>query len=299
MSDSASFNIETKSIKKTIKTNSDNILSICVLNDGRIATSTFSEIVIYDLEKDKKDMEIHENIEEVKHLFLMQNGFLFSSACEECIIYDIKENSYEIIQKLGELGGDLSKSIELENGDIICLFKGFYVFKKDPAQNFYSLTNTIEEENFFNDIIQINSDKIVTANHAAKQLNFWSTNDWSILNEINNIELASYNNCLYKISSKNMIVGGIKFIYLIDLDNCNIKQKLENKYEIYSICPINDKIFISTGNEGIITQWKFENEEIKKEKEKDDFGKEQCLCMKYLESGRILLGDGQNLIIIE
>ena len=46
MSDPTSFNIESKSIKKTVKTNSDNILSICVLTDGRIATSTFGEVVI-------------------------------------------------------------------------------------------------------------------------------------------------------------------------------------------------------------------------------------------------------------
>ena len=46
MSEPSPFNIEEKSIKKTIRTNSDNILSICVLKDSRIATSTFGEIVI-------------------------------------------------------------------------------------------------------------------------------------------------------------------------------------------------------------------------------------------------------------
>ena len=300
MSDpTSSFNIETKSIKKIIKTNSDNILSICILNDGRIATSTFCEIIIYNLETDKKDMEIHENIEEVSHLFLMRNGYLFSSACEECIIYDIKENSYEIIQKFGNLAGDTSKSIELDNGDIVCLHKGFYVFKFNPAESNYFLLKYVEDGKFFNDVIQINSEKIVTSNNAGQQLKIWNVKDWSVLNQINNVQVGPYNNCLYLIDSKNMVVGGTKSIYLIDLINCNVKNKIDNKYTVFSICPISDKIFLTTGNEGTITQWKFDSDEINKEQEKENFAKEECLCMAYLSNGVVLLADSKNLIVIE
>ena len=300
MSDTTSpFNIETKSISKTVKTNSDNILSICVLNDGRIATSTFSEVVIYNLEKDNVDMTINENIEEVSHLFLMQNGYLFSSACEECIIYEIKENSYEIIQKLGGLLGDTSKSIELENGDIICLTKGFYVFKKDPALNNYNLYKTINEDKFVNDVIQVDENRIVISNSVDKQLKFWEISTFSKVSQINDIQVGPYNNCLYKIDSKNMIVGGTNIIYLVDLSTYTINKKVNNEYEIFAISPINDKIFLTTGNEGTITQWKYDKDEITKEHEKEKLAKEECLCMKYLESGKILLGDSGNLIIIE
>ena len=299
MSEPSPFNIEEKSIKKTIKTNSDNILSICVLKDSRIATSTFGEIVIYNLESYEKEMEIHENIEEVSHLFLMQSGYLFSSACEECIIYDIKENSYEIIQKLGDLYGDTPKSIELDNGDIICLTKGFHIFKKDPAQNIYNLFKTIKEDKFLNDVIQINHDKIITSNNVDQQLKIYDVNNWTILTQINGVQVGSYNNCLYQIDSKYLIVGGTEMIYLIDLNTCAIKEKIDNKYEIFAISPINDKIFLTTGNEGTITQWKFENNEIKKEHEKEKLAKEECLCMKVLDNGKILLGDTENLVIIE
>ena len=299
MSEPSPFNIEEKSIKKTIKTNSDNILSICVLKDSRIATSTFGEIVIYNLESYEKEMEIHENIEEVSHLFLMQSGYLFSSACEECIIYDIKENSYEIIQKLGDLYGDTPKSIELDNGDIVCLTKGFHIFKKDPAQNIYNLFKTIKEDKFLNDVIQINHDKIITSNNVDQQLKIYDVNSWAILTQINGVQVGSYNNCLYQIDSKYLIVGGTEMIYLIDLNTCAIKEKIDNNYEIFAISPINDKIFLTTGNEGTITQWKFENNEIKKEHEKEKLAKEECLCMKVLDNGKILLGDTENLVIIE
>ena len=244
-------------------------------------------------------MEIHENIEEVSHLFLMQNGYLFSSACEECIIYDIKENSYEIIQKLGDLYGDTPKSIELDNGDIVCLTKGFHIFKKDPAQNIYNLFKTIKEDKFLNDVIQINHDKIITSNNVDQQLKIYDVNNWTILTQINGVQVGSYNNCLYQIDSKYLIVGGTEMIYLIDLNTCAIKEKIDNKYEIFAISPINDKIFLTTGNEGTITQWKFENNEIKKEHEKEKLAKEECLCMKVLDNGKILLGDTENLVIIE
>ena len=299
MSDPTSFNIESKSIKKTVKTNSDNILSICVLTDGRIATSTFGEVVIYNLEKDKIDMEIHENIEEVSYLFTMRSSYLFSSACEECIIYNIKEDSYDIIQKLGGLEGDTTKSIELDNGDIICLFRGFYIFKLDPALNTYSLFKNVKEDNFLNDVIQINNDKIITSNNADAQLKIWNINDWSCFTKINNIAIAPYNNCLYKLDNNNLIIGGNDSIYLMDLNTFEVKKKINNKYVIFAISPVNENIFLTTGNEGTITQWKFDGDEINKEHEKENLAKEECLCMKYLDNGKIILGDSKNLIIIE
>ena len=102
-------------------------------------------------------MIINENIEEVSYLFEMKNSYLFSSACEECIIYKIKENEYEIIQKLGDLFGDTTKALELNNGDIIVLSKGFYIFKKDPTENKYLLNKNLEKDKWFNDIIEIDT----------------------------------------------------------------------------------------------------------------------------------------------
>ena len=293
------FNIENKSIVKSVETNSDNILSICALNDGRIATSTFGEVVIYNLDKNKVDMVINENKEEVSYLFLMQCGYLFSSACEECIIYEINENSYEIIQKLGGLYGDTSKALELTNGDIIVLSKGFYVFKRDPAQNQFSLSNTVNYATFANDAIQSKENQIVVSIKANNELIFWNLEKWQIENTFSNINVGPYNNCLYKYDKDNLIVGGDHIIYIIDLNNIIVKQQLENKYEIFSICPISDKIFLTTGNEGTITQWKFEDGSINKQHEKEKLATEEVLCMKYLDNGKILLGDSKNLVIIE
>ena len=293
------FNIENKSIFKSVETNSDNILSICALNDGRIATSTFAEVVIYNLVKNKVDMVIKENIEEVSYLFLMQCGYLFSSACEQCIIYEINENSYEIIQKLGGLYGDTSKALELTNGDIIVLSQGMYVFKRDPAQNQYSLKKTVNYASFLNDAVQTKEKQLAVSDKENNKLLFWNMEKWQIEMTFDNIKVGPYNNCLYKYDNDNLIVGGDQTIYLIDLNTLKIKQKIENKYEIFSICPISDKIFLTTGNEGTITQWKFENDSITKKHEKEKLATEEVLCMKYLNNGKILLGDAKKLVIIE
>ena len=293
------FNIENKSISKSVETNSDNILSICALNDGRIATSTFAEVVIYNLVKNKVDMVIKENIEEVSYLFLMQCGYLFSSACEQCIIYEINENSYEIIQKLGGLYGDTSKALELTNGDIIVLSQGMYVFKRDPAQNQYSLEKNVNYASFLNDAVQTKEKQLAVSDKENNKLLFWNMEKWQIEMTFDNIKVGPYNNCLYKYDNDNLIVGGDQTIYLIDLNTLKIKQKIENKYEIFSICPISDKIFLTTGNEGTITQWKFENDSITKQHEKEKLATEEVLCMKYLNNGKILLGDAKKLVIIE
>ena len=103
----------------------------------------------------------------------------------------------------------------------------------------------------------------------------------------------------YGYDSSNLIVGGDHIVYLVDLNTFNIKQSLEKKYETFSICPVNDKIFLTTGNEGTITQWKFEDGKITKQHEKENLANEECLCMKYWDNGKILLGDAKKLVIIE
>ena len=180
-------------------------------------------------------MEIHENIEEVSYIFTMRSSYLFSSACEECIIYNIKENSYDIIQKLGGLEGDTSKSIELENGDIITLSIGFYIFKLDPALNTYSLFKTVNEGKFLNDVIQISNDKIITSTNEDSQLKIWDIKEWSCITNINNIQLAPYNNCLYKLDSNNLIIGGNDSIYLMDLNTYEIKKKIKSIWKYMKI----------------------------------------------------------------
>ena len=293
------FNIETKKVLKTVETNTDTILSICELNDGRIATSTFGEVVIYNINEDKKDMTINENIEEVKHLFLMNSGYLFSSACEECIIYDIKPDKYEIIQKLGDLYGDTPKSIELKNGDIISLSRGFYVFQKEPDQNKYSKIRNEDNSEFFYDIIQISSDKVIIS--SEDELKIWDINKWSVITVIKDIYVGCFNGCLYQIDSNNLIVGGKNCIYLIDLNDYKVKKKIDTDYETFCVCPINENIFLTTGTGGTITQWKFDGNDITKEYEKENViseDSEVCLCMKYLKNGTLVLGDNRNLVIL-
>ena len=68
----------------------------------------------------------------------MRNGNLLSCCNGEIIIYKIKEDSYEVKDKIENLGGNISKAIELHNRNIIILGEGYYVFKKD-----------LEEKNMF------------------------------------------------------------------------------------------------------------------------------------------------------
>lgn len=43
---------------------------------------------------------------------------------------------------------------------------------------------------------------------------------------------------------------------------------------------------------------RFDNSEIQKEHEKEKINS-NCLCMKYLNNGKILLSDAKNLIILK
>ena len=156
--------------------------------------------------------------------------------------------------------------------------------------NKFQLNTIADPVELFTFILDILSENLNEDTHKSFYLEL--VDEYKCVKENNN----QINN---KYDKDNLIVGGDHIIYIIDLNNIKIKQQLKNKYEIFSICPISDKIFLTTGNEGTITQWKFEDGSISKQHEKEKLATEEVLCMKYLDNGKILLGDSKNLVIIE
>ena len=124
------------------------------------------------------------------------------------------------------------------------------------------------------------------------------TNDWEVITEIKDIKMGRYNCIIYKIDSKNLIVGGKDGVYLIDIDNFKIKKKVDITKKTICLCPFSQKLFLIYDKKGIISQWKFAGNDIIKEKEREKVTDEKCFCMKYLNDGSLLLGVEKSLIIL-
>lgn len=301
MSDTSStFNIENISIVKKVETNNGKILSICPLEDERIAISSLGEITIYNLEKDKIDFVIKGNNEDKNILSLMRNGNLLSCCNGEIIIYKIKEDSYEVIDKIENLGGNISKAIELHNRNIIILGEGYYVFKKGLEEKKYVLEEKRLDGYHYNDGYQINDNIIALVTQQGKMIKYFDENSWIIPKIVVSYQnYSSFNNCLLKYDSDYFIIGGDKKLYLINLGDYRTKQQLDVQYEICSICRVNGNVFLTTGKEGTITQWKIENNEIIKQYEKENLVTGECRCLVYLDNGKILMNDSNKLVILQ
>ena len=301
MSDTSStFNIENVSIVKKVETNSGKIISICPLEDERIAISSLGEITIYNLEKDKIDFVIKGNNEDKNILSLLRNGNLLSCCNGEIIIYKIKEDSYEVIDKIENIGGNIWKAIELHNRNIIILSEGFYIYKKDQEKKKYVLDHKNMDGRLYNDVIQINDNLIALVTQQGKMIRYFDKNSWTVPKIVVSYQkYSSFNNCLLKYDSDYFIIGGDKKLYLINLEDYRTKQDLDVQYEISSICRIKGNVFLTTGKEGTITQWKMENNEIIKQYEKENLVTGECRCLEYLDNGKILMNDSNKLVILE
>ena len=101
-----------------------------------------------------------------------------------------------------------------------------------------------------NDIININ-DKLFCVSFRNKGiLQFYDNKNFTLVNEIKNIESYGCNNYICKLNDDILCIGGFEYISLIDIDfkQLNNKMELINKKErITSTCPVIEKRWLITG----------------------------------------------------
>ena len=108
--------------------------------------------------------------------------------------------------------------------------------------------------------MELKENEIILTPNGNSSIIFWNINQLKIISQINQIECTYCWNNLIKLLNKIIIVGGIKFIYLIN--NYELIYKIEINSECYSICYLNDGSILTGHKNGYIKQWNLNNNEL-------------------------------------
>ena len=114
------------------------------------------------------------------------------------------------------------------------------------------------------------------------------------ISQINQIECTYGWNIISKLLNDIIIVGGTKYIYLIN--NYNLFSKIEINSDCYSVCYLYDGSILTGHKNGDIKQWDLNNNELKLigEKKVHENG---IWVISQLKNNLILSGSNPNINI--
>ena len=109
--------------------------------------------------------------------------------------------------------------------------------------------------------MELKENEIISTPIGNSSIIFWNINELKIISQINQIECRGVWNIISKLLNDIIIVGGTKYIYLIN--NYNLINKIEINSNCYSVCYLYDGSILTGHSNGYIKQWDLNNNELK------------------------------------
>ena len=194
--------------------------------------------------------------------------------------YIINENkTYQLISQVN-VGQDNSplKIQELENGEIGLVALNsiiFYLNLNNKLDEDFNLKNNDNQIGEYCEMIPVKKGELVIRGRKNK-IQFFEINTRKLKEIINingNISFYSYLLCM--INERCLCVGGSDKIYLIDVYNKTLIKEVSESGSHYCLLKLNDNILLTGKDNGDITQWKIEENNLifisKKEKAHQDW----------------------------
>ena len=244
---------------KTINSHNNKVTSILILKNKNICSSSqdsqikifnpinFNEITSFQFEKVT-----------VIHIMEMSDLNLVACLSDFTInILKIENNSICIIEYLLGHQDFVYKSIEYNKNSLITCSHDKTIKTWCKTDGYFQVINSIDVESKVYDILLIYDYLIVCSCFIEKCLRFYDLNSFKCLNTLYNVCCSDFNNTLFKYNDEILFVGGVEFFYIINLLNFSIIETIATVNYIESICVINEKNILFTGDdEGNLKKWK-------------------------------------------
>lgn len=156
-----------------------------------------------------------------------------------------------------------------------------------PQNNNYSLEITIDVPKSVYNFLEVLDDQLVVS--LADSLQLFNTKNRKFIKELKEISCYTdwVNNCLCLLRQNYLAVCGNSYLYVVDLVQFKLLNKINTNSNNISLCYLNDRLFVGTNN-GMIQEYKVDNMNLSK----ISF-KEKC-HQNYI--WQILIDDEGNLI---
>ncbi len=291
------FNILNSNISNTFNFHSDYINQIILLKDGRIASSSNDKsIIIYNKINYSIQLQIKNLDDCVYNIIQGSNDNIYASIGNGTIsIFKLTSlTTYEKIQTFKIHNDRVRKIIELKDGRFASCSKDKTIQIWEFNNNELIIYHIFNQDNSISCILESNENEIISTPEGNGSINFWNINESLIISKISKIECNwSWNN-LKKSLNDIIIVGGIKYIYLIN--NYDLINKIEIKNDCYSLCCLNNGNILTGHGNGYIKQWNLDNNELKFIEEKKVNDNYAIRVISQLKND--LISSGSNTSII-
>ena len=250
------------------------IYCLAILKNKRLVSGGYdSKIIVYDKNYTNPELEINEHSSAVSSLIVSSNGNLISSSSDKTLkIFKIEENvkndkislSYYLIQTINtNHGNNIIHVRELSSNKLVsCSLDtklNFYL----SQNNNYSFEISIDMANPVYNILEVPDEKLVLSLNGILKLFDLKTR--KIIKELKDISCYAdwVNDNLCLIKPNCLITCGNSYIYVIDLVQFKLLNKVNTNSNNISLCYLSNKLFVGTNN-GMIIEFKMNDVNLSK-----------------------------------
>ena len=300
------FDIMVKKPILIINVHKNSICCSTVLNDGRIATSSYDKsIIIYNNKTFKPDLIIKEHTGPVYYILLLSSGMLASCSNDKTIkIFNIKNNNYEVLQTLNYHKYSVFKIIELRNKKLVsCSSDSSIIVYSKYNNNKYTKDYQISTNGSSHCVIQTKDNEICYYENNKYSICFFDLLERKIINNINKIIFINVGhgyNFFNMITKDLLLITGTDKLYIINVIQHNLIRiiNVPDSWYINVSCMLNKNTILTGGSNGKIKQWRIEKDNLKLISTKENAHHENIFSIIKLGDGHILSGSEEGIIKI-
>jgi len=294
---------------KILPNHTNEIHYISKLNDGRLLScSNDNSLNIYKKNTYDLQLSIKEHSSGLHSITQINDGRIITCSYDKTmkVIKLIGQNKYHVDQVL-KVSYYAYKIIELKENELISVSydKEMRIWKLDNEKKFSCFKKIIFQNNNSDcNLLKLNNNEFVTSAVIDKCIKFWSSDDYSNISAINNLEIIWTAKSLYLLDDDILGVGGNNSggFYLIKISTHQLIKNIIGPKKIYSINICIDGLFLCSiiddnDNHNLI-KYKFENLNLIKIEEKIKAHNKDIISCVELDDGVIASGGfGDNFSI--
>lgn len=215
-------------LKRTIVDKSGRVYSICLLKDGRLASSSRDKVIkIYNLSTYKQELVLDGHNDSVVYLCLLDKGYLASSSKDKSIkIWSITENFYKCLITIHEHEDCPFKIVQVSNDRMIsCAWdKRINIIKSSVP--FKCIKRLNAKGLYVHSVIELKNKRHIVSS-SDKTIRFWNNITYECEHIIKEI-YCRWSNSLNEIKPNKLVVGGYQEIAIVNVVTFQLESIIRN-----------------------------------------------------------------------